>query len=145
MSGASFFNVGASLKNYSRRLQRTKLCRSFGPKVDKLLAGLEQILPHKKVLLRAVPIKDIVRFGWQFLRLAPITRVCYLEGHASTTSGTLLPSAKAYKAWVGCIFLRCGSKFQKLLTSLAKNKTVRVFHPQSGQTACGLGTNPPLQ
>ena len=36
---ASFFDVGASLKNCSRRLQRTKPCKSFGPKADKLLAG----------------------------------------------------------------------------------------------------------
>ena len=44
--GAFFFNVGASLKNYSRRLQRTKLCGSFDPKADKLLAGLDSFLPH---------------------------------------------------------------------------------------------------
>ena len=44
--GASFFDVGASLKNCSRRLQRTKLFGSFGPKANKLLTGLEQILPH---------------------------------------------------------------------------------------------------
>ena len=44
--GASFFNVGASFKHCSRRLQRIKLCGSFGPKADKLLEGLEQILPH---------------------------------------------------------------------------------------------------
>ena len=61
--GVSFFDVGASLKNYSCRLKRTKSCRSFGLKVDKLLAGLEQILPHKKTLLRVVPIKGIVAFG----------------------------------------------------------------------------------
>ena len=45
---ASFFDVGASLKNCSRRLQRIKPCGSFGPQVDKLLVGLEQVLPHKK-------------------------------------------------------------------------------------------------
>ena len=44
--GASFFDVGASFKNCSHRLQRTKLCGSFTPKADKLLAGLEQILPY---------------------------------------------------------------------------------------------------
>ena len=58
-------------------------------------------------------------------------------------SGTLLPSAKAYKAWVGRIFLQCGSKSQKLFTSFAKNKVVRVLRPQSGQTACRLGFVPP--
>ena len=47
---ASFFDVGASLKNCSRRLQRTKPCRSFSPKADKLLASLEQILPHSYYL-----------------------------------------------------------------------------------------------
>ena len=54
---ASFFDVGASLKNYSRRLQRTNSCESFGLRANKLLVGLEQILPHKKALLRAVPIE----------------------------------------------------------------------------------------
>ena len=47
---ASFFDVRASHKNYSRRLQRTKPCRSFSPKADKLLASLEQILPHSYYL-----------------------------------------------------------------------------------------------
>ena len=51
----------------------TKLCGSFNPKANKLLAGLEQILPHKKALLRAIPIKGIVCFRLQFLRLAPTT------------------------------------------------------------------------
>ena len=49
--GASFFDVGANLKNYSCHLQRTKLCGSFGLRADKLLADLEQILPHKKAFL----------------------------------------------------------------------------------------------
>ena len=44
--GTSFFNVRASLKNYSHCLQRTKLCRSFGPKANKLLVGLDSFLPH---------------------------------------------------------------------------------------------------
>ena len=44
--GASFFDVGASLKNCSRHLQRIKSCGSFGSKANKMLAGLEQILPH---------------------------------------------------------------------------------------------------
>ena len=61
------------------------------------------------------------------------------------SSGTLLPSTKAYKAWVRCIFLRYKTKSQKLLTSLEKNKAVRVLQPQSEQTACGLGTNAPLE
>ena len=46
LMGIIFFDRGASLKNCSRRLQRTKPCRSFGLKADKMLAGLEQILPH---------------------------------------------------------------------------------------------------
>ena len=37
--GASFFDVGVSLKNFSCCLQRTKPCGSFDPKVDKLTAG----------------------------------------------------------------------------------------------------------
>ena len=64
--GTSFFDVGASLKNCSHRLKKTKPCRSFEPKVDKLLAGLDSFLPHKKhkkALLRVVPIKGIVHFG----------------------------------------------------------------------------------
>ena len=60
-------------------------------------------------------------------------------------SGTLLSSAKVHKAWVGRIFLRCGSKSQKLLMSLEKNKIIRVLRPQSRQTTCGLRTNPPPQ
>ena len=55
--GTSFFDVGASLKNYSRRLQRTKPCGSFGPKADKMLAGLEQILPRKKKPLKKTRLK----------------------------------------------------------------------------------------
>ena len=49
--GASFFEVGASLKNCSCRLKKTKSCGSFSPRADKLLADLEQILPHKKAFL----------------------------------------------------------------------------------------------
>ena len=60
--GASFFDVGVSLKNCSCRLKRTKLCGSFGPKADKLLAGLEQILPYKKALWRQCPSESIVCF-----------------------------------------------------------------------------------
>ena len=39
--GTSFFDVGASLKNCSHRLKKTKPYGSEGPKADKLLAGLE--------------------------------------------------------------------------------------------------------
>ena len=86
----------------------TQPCGSFGPKADKLLAGLEQILPHKKTLLRVVPIKGIVRFLWQFLRLTLTARVCYPKGHASTTTththyGTPFLRPSAYKARVGGI------------------------------------------
>ena len=37
--GASFFDVGVSLKNCSRCLQRTKSCGSFSPKADKHTAS----------------------------------------------------------------------------------------------------------
>ena len=49
-------------------------------------------------------------------------------------NGTPLPSTKVYKAWVLYIFLRCGSKSQKLLMLLEKNKAMWVLRPQSGQT-----------
>ena len=70
--------------------------------------------------------KQFVRFGAK----RP-TQLCFL------------PSAKAYKVWVGHIFLQCESKSQKLLTLFAKNKTVQVLRPQSKQTACGFGFVPP--
>ena len=83
--GASFFDVGASLKNCSCHLKEQSC---VGPLVSKqtncLRVGKKS--SHKKVLLRAVPIKGIVRFGWQFLRLAPTAWVCYPKGHASTTT-----------------------------------------------------------
>ena len=95
--------------------------------------------------LSALGLKDSYGFvlcKWceQFLKLAPTSKK-----DAPHMNGTLLPLAKAYKVWVGRIFLRCGSKSQKLLTSLVKNKAVWILWPQSGQTACRLGTNPPLQ
>ena len=43
----------------------------------------------------------------------------------------------------GHIFFQCGSKFKTLLTSLAKNKAVRILRSQSEQTTCGLGFVPP--
>ena len=88
----------------------------------------------------------------QFLRLAPTLKkdashscLISLSWRQECCSGALLPSAKAYKAWVGRIFLRCGSKFQKLLTSLAKNESVWVLRPQRGKTACKLGFVPSPQ
>ena len=55
---ASFFDVGASLKNCSRRLQRTKPCKSFGPKADKLLAGFGTNPPPQLLFMGS-----IVHFG----------------------------------------------------------------------------------
>ena len=88
----------------------------------------------------------------QFLRLAPTLKkdashscLISLSWRQECCSGALLPSVKAYKAWVGRIFLRCGSKFQKLLTSLAKNESVWVLRPQRGKTACKLGFVPSPQ
>ena len=52
-------------------------------------------------------------------------------------SGTFLPSAKAYKAWVGHIFLRCGSKSQKLLMSLEGTKSCEFFGPRANKLLAG--------
>ena len=38
----------------------------LSPRADKLLAGLDSFLPHKKAILRAVPIKGIVCLGGSF-------------------------------------------------------------------------------
>ena len=149
---ASFYDVGASLKNYSRRLQKTNSCESFGLRANKLLVGLEQIPPPQKGAFKgsAYQIKVLSALNGSFWDLFRPHRFVTLKGMPlpllhMCSSGILLPSAKAYKAWVGHIFLRCGSMSQKLLTSLAKNKVVQVLQPQSGQTACRLGTNPPPQ
>ena len=60
-------------------------------------------------------------------------------------SGTLLPSAKAYKAWVGCIFLWCGSKSQKLLMSLEGAKPCGSFDPRAGKLLAGLNKSSPTK
>ena len=77
-------------------------------------------VPHKKALLRIVPIKGIwvavFKTCSNCTGLLP-RRAC-LYHYNMCSSGILLPSAKTYKAWVGHIFLRCGSKSQKLLMSL---------------------------
>ena len=79
--GASFFDVGANLKNYSCRLQRTKPCGSFGLRADKLLAGLEQILSHKylKCLNFSFHLRpsNTLSYPWLDPSLTPITIICY--------------------------------------------------------------------
>ena len=90
--GCIFLRCGSKSKKLLMSLEGTKPCEFFGPRANKLLAGLEQILPHKNALLRAMPIKGIVRFGWQFLRLAPTARVCYLKRHASTITTVVVHS-----------------------------------------------------
>ena len=100
----------------------------------------------------------------QFLRLSPTSKKdmshlqlisAELKWRCTTTTHVLGASLKnccsgtpslelnVYKLKVGRIFLRCGSKSQKLLTLLGKNKAVQVLQPQREQNACGLGTNPP--
>ena len=74
--------------------------------------------------------------------------VCSLWGrrtHTVCSSGILLPSTKAYKAWVGRIFFRCGSKSKKLLTSLARIKPCGSFGPRANKLLAGLDQNPPPQ
>ena len=121
---------------------RSKAVRVLRSQSGQTACRLEQILPHKKALLRAMPSKGIVCFRWQFLRLAPTARLCYPKGHASTTtvccSGTLLPSTKVYKAWVGRISLQCESKSQKLLMSLEGIKSCESFGPIVDKLLAGL-------
>ena len=76
----------------------------------------------------------------QFLRLAPTSKKDAHHSCLSWRQECTTTTAKAYK--VGRIFFQCGSKSQKLLTSLVKNKVVRVLRPQSEQIACEFGTNP---
>ena len=62
--------------------------------------------------------------------------------HDMCCSGTLLPLAKAYKAWVRCIFLWCGSKSQKLLMSLEGTNLCRSFDPRADKLLAGLKSPP---
>ena len=87
--GASFFDVGASLKNCSCRLKEQSHASPSALKQTNCLR-VGKIFPHKKALLSAVPIKGIVRFGWQFLRFASIAWVCYPERHVSITTTHVL-------------------------------------------------------
>ena len=87
--GASFFDVGASLKNCSCRLKEQS-CAGPSALEQTNCLRVGKIFPHKKALLSAVPIKGIVRFGWQFLRFAPIAWVCYPERHVSITTTHVL-------------------------------------------------------
>ena len=99
---------------------------------------------HPRVL-SASRLKDLHGFVTRGKGMPPHVQTACVPLQYMCCSGTLLPLAKAYKVWVGCVFLQCGSKSQKLLTSLAKNKVMQVLRPQSRQTACGFRTNPPLQ
>ena len=71
-------------------------------------------------------------------------RAC-LYHYNMCSSGILLPSAKTYKAWVGHIFLRCGSKSQKLLMSLEGTKTCGSFDPKADKLLAGWEQNPSSQ
>ena len=64
--------------------------RVLWPHSEQTACGLEKSPPTKKALLRAMFIKGIVRFGWQFLKLAPSTWFCYPEGHTSTITTPVL-------------------------------------------------------
>ena len=67
--------------------------------------------------------KNSISFYFLFLNAKCVKKSCvYLFIYYCYCSGTLLPSAKAYKVWVGRIFLQCGNKSQKLLMSLEGTK-----------------------
>ena len=98
--GASFFDVGASLKNCSRCLQRTKPCGSFGPKANKLIAGgssptnvvmgnpllFNQLKTQSYRSLSSDCLTKLFFFSffttfskWQFFKGKDLTYVCYLN------------------------------------------------------------------
>ena len=118
-------------------LEVTKLCESFGPKVDNILGWA---LPSKSAFLwgriYSKPASNLSALGpsdpygfvffkrcEQFLRLA-------------LTSKKDVPYS--------CL-ISLGWRQVPLQHMLAKNKTVWVLRPQSRKTDCGLGTNPPPQ
>ena len=118
---AFFFDVRASLKNCSHRLQRIKPCGSFDPKADKLLVSLDSFLPHKKTplegsahprVLFALGLKNPHSFVTRgkgtpphvLMAWAAIFESCSIQWYTFT-----------FKAWVRRIFLWCGSKSKKLL------------------------------
>ena len=143
---------GSKSQKLLTSLAKNKFVRVLWPQSEQIACGLGTNPPPQKGAFKgsAYRIKVLSALNGSFWDLFWPHRFVTLKGMPlpllhMCSSGILLPSAKAYKAWVGHIFLRCGSMSQKLLTSLAKNKAVRVLQPQSGQTACRLGTNPPPQ
>ena len=137
--GHIFLWCGSKSQKLLMSLEGTKPCRSFDSKADKLQVG-NKILPYKKALLRIVPIKGIwvaiFKTCSNYTGLLP-RRAC-LYHYYMCSSGTLLPSSKTYKAWVGHIFLWCGSKSQKLLMSLEGTKTCGSFGPRADKLLAGL-------
>ena len=120
--------MGASLKNYPCRLKRTKSCGSFGPRANKLLAGLKQILPHKKALLRAMPIKGIVCLGGNVLDLLRPHRFQPQGGQITCGLRTNPPPQK--DAFEGSAHQRyCALRGNKSVRSEQISKTIT----QSGQ------------
>ena len=146
-----FLRCGSKSQKLLMSLEGTKPCGSFNSREDKLLTGLEQkssplkrkILPHKKTFLRAMSIKCIVCFGWQFLRVAPTAQLCYPERHASTTTTHVVVVHSCVQLrfirheW-GRIFFRCGSKSQKLLMSFEGTKSYVSFDPRADKLFAGL-------
>ena len=67
-------------------------------------------------------IKGIIRFRWQFLRLALTARFCYTKGHASTTT-TMITHTMVHPS-LGQVLIKQGWKAS--LPDMRLNKFVRV-------------------
>ena len=113
-----------------------------GPSTPKQ-TGLVQILPHKKAFLRAMPIKDIVCFGWQFLRLAPTARVCYPEGHTSTTTTCVVVvysclQLRLIRHEFGASFFDVRASLKNYSRRLKRTKLYKSFSPKANKLLAGL-------
>ena len=94
---------------------------------------------NKKALLRVVPIKGIVRFGWQFLRLAPIAQVCYPIGHfvgedppavcVVVVHSSLQPRLIRHE-W-GASFFDVGASLKNCSCCLKRTKSCESFDPKA--------------
>ena len=128
---------------YSKSSHVACRTKSYGLDPPKRTNSLCGKLPHKKALLRAMPIKSIVRsgVGWDWLgHVSNPTPAwfCYpCAGHASTTttchmcsSGTLMLAPSAYNAWVERFSCRCEIAL-KVFPCCLQNKTMQAWLPKA--------------